>query len=80
MKSFIDLAQLRKPSSKVKPQILKVQQITNNGRSVLLPLSFKSIKILNATADVASLANKRCKIEPAHSTQDDGKFLVHLNQ
>ncbi|KAH1029856.1 hypothetical protein HUJ05_003013 [Dendroctonus ponderosae] len=68
----ISNATLRKSSIKGKPQILKVQQITNNGRPVLLPLSFKSIKILNSSADVAALSNgRKRKIGTIDIEQDD---------
>lgn len=68
------IAQLRKPCSKVKPQILKVQQITN-GRQVLLPLGLKSIKIVNASRDGAIFTHKKHKIEEIR-TLHDGNILT----
>lgn len=49
-----------------KPQILKVQQISNNGSPVLLPLNIKSIKILNTPAEVAAFTGnlRKRKVEP----------------
>ncbi|XP_066158843.1 CREB-H transcription factor homolog let-607-like [Euwallacea fornicatus] len=62
-KPMATATQLRKPNTKVKPQILKVQQITN-GRQVLLPLNLKSIKIVNGSeASLLTNATKR-KFDP----------------
>ncbi|XP_019872604.2 cyclic AMP-responsive element-binding protein 3 isoform X2 [Aethina tumida] len=73
--------QIKKNPKVGKPQILKVHSVSNNGRPVLLPLSVKSIKILNANADVTSITNsfKRRKIEPHHTIQtveDDDTNVV----
>ncbi|CAG9759823.1 unnamed protein product [Ceutorhynchus assimilis] len=69
-KPLINATQLRKGPANGKPQIIKVQQITSNGRSVFVPLNIKSIKLLNSATDVAALTNKR-KIEPAISVLSD---------
>lgn len=83
-KPMINASQIKKTPLKVKPQILKVQQI-NNGRPVLLPLSVKGIKILNTSADVAALSGslKRRKIEPAapiSPAEDDTNVVSSTNQ
>lgn len=46
-----------KNSSKTKPQILKVQSVSNGGRPVFLPLNVKSIKILNSNTDLTTINN-----------------------
>ncbi|VEN58364.1 unnamed protein product [Callosobruchus maculatus] len=59
-KPIVDTTQLKKAPLKVKQQILKVQPVLNNGRPVLLPLSLKSIKILNASpVNLTTLSNIR---------------------
>nr|CAI5823545.1 unnamed protein product [Callosobruchus analis] len=71
-KPIIDTTQLKKTPLKVKPQILKVQPVLNNGRPVLLPLSLKSIKILNASpVNLTSLSNiRKHKIEVLNSESE----------
>lgn len=69
-KPMATATQLRKPCSKVKPQILKVQQITN-GRQVLLPLGLKSIKIVNASRDGAIFTHKKHKIEEIRTVREE---------
>lgn len=80
-KPIINATHIKKAPQKVKPQILKVQQMTNNGRPVLLPLSVRSIKILNTSADVAALTNsiKRRKVETIQTIipqEDDDTHVV----
>ncbi|CAH0562360.1 unnamed protein product [Brassicogethes aeneus] len=78
-KPILQNAQIKK-GPKSKPQILKVHSMSNNGRPVLLPLSVKSIKILNSNADVTSLTNslKRRKVEThtIQSVEDDDTNVV----
>lgn len=70
------LAQLKK-APKPKTQILKVQQVSSNGRQVLLPLNVKSIKILNTSTEVATLASnfKKRKLETLQAVlSSEGEF------
>lgn len=83
-KPILNATHLKKAPSKTKTQILKVQQVSNNGRQILLPLSVKSIKILNASTDVATLAStiKQRRIESVDSVlsdEDDTNFVSSTN-
>lgn len=84
-KPMISASQLKKSIIKRKPQILKVQPVSN-GRPVLLPLSVKSFKILNMSADVDTLTGnlKRRKIETAQTVStdedDDNNVVTSTNQ
>ncbi|KAL1493353.1 hypothetical protein ABEB36_011422 [Hypothenemus hampei] len=78
-KPMSNATQLRKPL-KGKPQILKVQQLGNNGRPVLVPLGLKSIKILNTSAEVAALTNKKCKITESNASEDGDRRPVGIHQ
>nr|XP_023015363.1 cyclic AMP-responsive element-binding protein 3-like protein 3-A isoform X1 [Leptinotarsa decemlineata] len=55
-----------------KPQILKVQPISNNGKTVLFPLNIKSIKILNTPEEVAAFTGnmRKRKIEPTSGNKN----------
>ncbi|KAJ8947165.1 hypothetical protein NQ318_002528 [Aromia moschata] len=83
---MISASQLKKASIRAKPQILKVQPVSNNGRPVLLPLSVKSIKILNTSGDVAALTGnlKRRKIESVQTIRpaedEDNNVVSSTNQ
>ncbi|XP_066255244.1 CREB-H transcription factor homolog let-607-like isoform X2 [Euwallacea similis] len=68
-KPMATATQLRKPNTKVKPQILKVQQITN-GRQVLLPLNLKSIKIVNGS-EASLLTNAAKRKFDAHPIREE---------
>ncbi|XP_028133695.1 uncharacterized protein LOC114328909 [Diabrotica virgifera virgifera] len=72
-------SQVKRPLIKTKPQILKVQQISNNGSPVLLPLNIKSIKILSSPAEVAALTNnmRKRKVEP--KIEDDTNVVSSTN-
>ncbi|XP_030755929.1 cyclic AMP-responsive element-binding protein 3-like protein 1 [Sitophilus oryzae] len=83
-KPILNATHLKKAPSKTKTQILKVHQVSNNGRQILLPLSVKSIKILNASTDVATLAStiKQRRIESVDSVlsdEDDTNFVSSTN-
>ncbi|XP_076261989.1 uncharacterized protein LOC143197428 [Rhynchophorus ferrugineus] len=76
----LNATQLRK-APKPKTQILKVQQVSSNGRPVLLPLNVKSIKILNTPTEVATLASnfKKRKLETIQavlSSEEDDSHIV----
>ncbi|XP_056636662.1 cyclic AMP-responsive element-binding protein 3-like protein 3 [Diorhabda sublineata] len=73
-------SQLKKNQVKTKPQILKVQQISNNGTPVLLPLNIKSIKILNSAADVAALTSNVRKRKFETKTEESSNIVSSTNQ
>lgn len=61
-------------SNKSKPQILKVQSVSNNGRPVFLPLNVKSIKILNSSSDLTALNST--KKRKASSDEEDTNVVT----
>ncbi|KAJ8967281.1 hypothetical protein NQ317_001951 [Molorchus minor] len=86
-KPMITASQFKKSGIKAKPHILKVQPISNNGRPVLLPLSVKSIQILNTPTNVSTFSGnlKRRKTEPVIQTispqeDEDNNVVSSTNQ
>ncbi|CAH2004121.1 unnamed protein product [Acanthoscelides obtectus] len=80
-KPIVDTTQLKTGPLKVKPQILKVQPILNNGRPVLLPLSLKSIKILNASpVNLTALSNIRKRKIKVVSSGSESEVTSSTNQ
>ncbi|XP_060516423.1 CREB-H transcription factor homolog let-607-like [Cylas formicarius] len=78
-KPILSAAHLKKQPPNSKAQILKVQQFSNNGRPVLLPLSVKSIKILNSASDIASLGTiNRRKVESVQATSSADEDDTHV--
>ncbi|KAG5885883.1 hypothetical protein JTB14_019145 [Gonioctena quinquepunctata] len=79
-KPMISASQLKNATPfKGTPQILKVQPLSNNGKTVLLPLNIKSIKILNTPAEVAAFTGNMRK-RKVESTPDDSNVVTSTSQ